>query len=105
VSRFGAALSAARLSGLSRATAIELSLRAALPVTVAAGVLKGARTAQGDLPPELRPALAAGAATALLSAFASLPLLPQLERRSVLRALGCYRIALGMSALWLRRRS
>ena len=47
--------------------------------------------AQGDLPRELRPALAAGAAAALLSALASLPLLPWLERRRVLRALACYR--------------
>ena len=105
VSRFGAALSAARLRGLSRAAAVELSLRAALPVTMAAGALKGATMAQGDLPRELRPAVAAGAAAALLSAFASLPLLPRLERRRVLRALACYRIALGMTALWLGRRS
>ena len=98
VSRFGAALSAARLRGLSRAAAVELSLRAALPVTVAAGALKGARMAQGDLPAELRPALAAGAAAALLSSFASLPLVSLLETAQ-LRALACYRVALGITAL------
>jgi undecaprenyl-diphosphatase len=99
VSRFGAALSAARLRGLSRSAAVQVSLRAALPVTVAAGALKGARIAHGDLPPELRPAVAVGAAAALLSGFASLPLLPLLERRRALRALACYRIALGVAGL------
>lgn len=105
VSRFGAALSAGRLRGLSRSAAVQLSLRAALPVTVAAGALKGTRIARGDLPPELGPAIASGAAAALLSSFASLPLLPLLERRGALRALACYRIALGMSALLLDHRS
>ena len=99
VSRFGAALSAARMRGLSRSAAIQLSLRAGLPVTVAAGALKAARVAKGDLSPELHPAVAVGAAAALLSAFASLPLLPLLERRGVLRVLACYRIALGLTVL------
>lgn len=103
VSRFGAALSAARLRGLSRTASLRLSLRAALPVTVAAGALKGARMAGGGLAPELRPALAAGSSAALLSAFASLPLLPLLERRGVLRALAGYRIALGASLMGLQR--
>jgi undecaprenyl-diphosphatase len=105
VSRFGAALSAARLRGLSRSAAVQLSLRAALPVTVAAGALKGARMAKGGLPGELRPALAAGAAAALLSSFAALPLLSLLERRGALRAVAGYRIALGMTVLGLGGRS
>lgn len=105
VSRFGAALSAARLRGLSRADAVQLSLGAALPVTVAAGALKGARMAKGGLQPELRPALAAGSAGALLSSFASLPLVPLLERPRALRVLAGYRIALGMTVSWLDRRS
>lgn len=104
VSRFGAALSAARLRGLTRPAALELSLRAALPVTVAAGALKGARMAKGELAGELRPTLGAGAAAALLSALASLPLLPLLERRGALRAIAGYRIALGVTALALERR-
>ena len=99
VSRFGAALSAARLRGLSRSSSLRLSLAAAVPVTVAAGALKGARMAQGDLPAELRPALAAGAAAALLSSLAALPLVSLLERPVALRALACYRIALGVTAL------
>ena len=46
VSRSGAALTAARLRGLSRDAAAALALRAALPVTVGAGALKGARAAR-----------------------------------------------------------
>lgn len=99
VSRFGAALSAARLRGLSRSASMRVSLRAAVPVTVAAAGLKGARMAQGDLPAELRPALAAAAAAALLSSLAALPLVSLPERPVALRALACYRIALGVSAL------
>ena len=104
VSRFGAALSAARLRGLSRSASLRLSLRAALPVTLAAGALKGTRLARGDLAPESRPALAAGACAALLSAFASLPLLGTVERSGVLRTLAGYRIVLGVTVLWLERR-
>lgn len=99
VSRFGAALSAARLRGLARPSALQLSLRAALPVTVAAGALKGVRMAQGDLAPELYRPLAAGSLAALASSLVSLPLLSALERRGVLRALACYRIALGVTVL------
>ena len=99
VSRFGAALSAARLRGLSRSASLRLSLRAALPVTVAAGALKGTRLVKGDLPSELLRPLAAAFAAALLSALASLPLLGLLERRAPLRALALYRIALGLSVL------
>jgi undecaprenyl pyrophosphate phosphatase UppP len=61
--------------------------------------------AKGELPAELRPALAAGSAAAFLSAFASLPFLPLLERRRALRALACYRIALGTTVMWLDRRN
>jgi undecaprenyl-diphosphatase len=99
VSRFGAALSAARLRGLSRSASLRLSLRAALPVTVAAGALKGTRLVTGDLPSELHRPLAAASAAALLSALASLPLLGLLERRAPLRALALYRVALGLSVL------
>jgi undecaprenyl-diphosphatase len=74
VSRSGAALTAARLRGLSRPAAASLSLRAALPVTVGAGVLKGVRAARGGVPHELRAAVAVGAAAACASALAALPL-------------------------------
>ena len=102
VSRFGAAMSAARWRGLSRRQSVRLALRAALPVTVAAGALKGARMVGGGLEPRARASLAplaTGAGAALVSSLASLPLLRLPERRGALAALGCYRIALGVAVL------
>jgi undecaprenyl-diphosphatase len=115
VSRSGAALTVARLRGLPRDSAVALSLRAALPVTVAAGVLKAARArgragrvngaARVSVPAELRVPLAAGAAAAAVSGLASLPLLPLLERPAFVRVLACYRVALGVAALLLHGRA
>jgi undecaprenyl-diphosphatase len=103
VSRFGAALTAARLRGVSRAAAVRLSLRAAVPVTMAAGALKGVRMAARPSP--LPEGLTAGAAAALVSSLAALPLLDLLWRRHALRALACYRIALGVGVLLHARRA
>ena len=101
VSRSGAALTAARWRGLSRPAALSLSLRAALPVTVGAGALKGARAARDGVPNELRAPAAVGAAAACASALAALPL----ARGTRWRALAAYRIALGSAALCIRRRA
>jgi undecaprenyl-diphosphatase len=95
VSRSGAALTAARLRGLTRPAAARLALRAALPVTVGAGLLKGTRAIQNGVPRELRLPAAAGAAAALASALAALPL----ARSTRWRAIAGYRIALGACAL------
>jgi undecaprenyl-diphosphatase len=95
VSRSGAALTAARCRGLSRSASLLLSLRAAVPVTLAAGALKAGRMARKPLAGELRAPLAVGCAAALISALGSLPLLPLLERPAPLRALAGYRIVLG----------
>jgi undecaprenyl-diphosphatase len=96
VSRSGAALTAARLRGLSRPAAAALSLRAALPVTVGAGLLKGARAAREGVPDELRGPAAIGAAAACVSALAALPL----ARGTRWRAIALYRVALGLGSLW-----
>jgi undecaprenyl-diphosphatase len=95
VSRSGAALTAARLRGLTRPAAASLALRAALPVTVGAGALKGVRAVREGVPAELRGPAAAGAAAACVSALAALPL----ARGTRWRPLGLYRIALGAVAL------
>ena len=95
VSRSGAALTAARCRGLSRPASLLISLRAAVPVTLAAGALKAVRMAHRPPTPELHAPLAVGCAAALISALASLPLLPLLERPAPLRALAAYRIVLG----------
>jgi undecaprenyl-diphosphatase len=95
VSRSGAALTAARLRGLSRPAAASLSLRAALPVTVGAGLLKGVRAAREGVAPELRAPVAAGAAAACVSALAALPL----ARCTRWRGVAAYRLLLGAAAL------
>jgi undecaprenyl-diphosphatase len=100
VSRSGAALTAARLRGLSRPAAASLSLRAALPVTVGAGVLKGVRAARGGVPDELRGAVVVGATAACASALAALPL----ARGTRWRGVALYRIGLGLGALCIRAR-
>jgi undecaprenyl-diphosphatase len=95
VSRLGAALTVARLRGLSRERSATLALGAALPVTIGATVLKGTRAVRGGLPPELHVPLAAGGAASLASALVALPL----ARRERWRALGAYRVALGLLVL------
>jgi undecaprenyl-diphosphatase len=95
VSRSGAALTAARLRGLSRQASADLALRAALPVTVGAGLLKGVRAVQNGVAPELRVPAAAGAAAALGSALAALPL----ARGTRWGLVSGYRVALGAAAL------
>jgi len=106
ISRSGAALTAARMRGLSRPAALRLSLSAAVPVTLAAIALKGARAvtaARGSRPPDpsgeacgrpLRPALA-GAGAAFASALAAWPLVDRLERTRSYAPLAAYRIAIG----------
>lgn len=100
VSRSGAAVTVARLRGLSRPAATALSLRAALPVTAGAGVLKGVRAVHDGVPDGLRAAVAVGAAAACASALAALPL----ARRTSWRGVAVYRIGLGLGALCMRPR-
>ena len=95
VSRSGAALTAARLRGLSREAAGSLALRAALPVTIGAAALKGLRVLRGGVPEELRGPAAAGAAAALASTLVALPL----ARGRRWGMLAGYRMALGLVVL------
>jgi undecaprenyl-diphosphatase len=100
VSRSGAALTVARLRGLTREAAASLALRAALPVTVGAGLLKGVRVLHGGLPPGLGSRMAAGAAASFASAMVALPL----SRRTRWRGVAAYRVALGLGAMRLEGR-
>jgi undecaprenyl-diphosphatase len=96
VSRSGAALTAARRRGLSREAAASLALRAAIPVTAGAGLLKGARLVRQGVAPGLRGPLATGALAAFASSLAALPL----ARRTRWGPVAGYRIALGLGTLW-----
>lgn len=95
VSRSGAALTAARARGLTRKASASLALRAALPVTAGAGMLKGARIVRQGVPSELRTPLAVGAVAALVTGLAAVPL----ARRTPWRVLAAYRMALGAATL------
>jgi undecaprenyl-diphosphatase len=89
VSRSGAALTVARWRGLSRKASLDLSLRAALPVTAGAVALKAVRGGMTGR------AAAVGAAAACLSGLAALPL----ARSTRWRPVAAYRVALGAFAL------
>jgi undecaprenyl-diphosphatase len=99
ISRFGAALTGARLRGLSRPASLRLALGAAVPVTLGAAALKATRAAGGAAQRELVAPSLAGAGAAFASAVAAYPLLERLERRSSYTSLAGYRIALGAVAL------
>jgi undecaprenyl-diphosphatase len=104
VSRLGAALTAARLRGLSRPASLRLAVGAAAPVTLGAAGLKAARAATGKPNGErLAPALA-GAGAALVSATVAYPLLERLERASSYAPLAAYRIGVGALTLMTTRR-
>jgi undecaprenyl-diphosphatase len=99
VSRFGAALTAARLRGLSRRASVRLGLTAAAPVTLGAVALKGMRAARAGGTGERVAPVLAGAAAAFASAAAASPLVERLERAGSYAPLAAYRIGLGALAL------
>jgi undecaprenyl-diphosphatase len=99
VSRAGAALTAARLRGLSRPASLRLALTAAAPVTLGAVALKGLRAARAGGHNELLAPVLAGAGAAFASAVAASPLVDRLERARSYAPLAAYRIGLGLLAL------
>jgi len=102
VSRNGATLAAARARGFTREDANALSRHVALPVILGATALKGARLARRGVPPPLRRAFAAGAASAFASTLGSTWLIRQVERDRSLAPYAAYR--LGLAALVILRR-
>jgi undecaprenyl-diphosphatase len=103
VSRNGATLAAARARGFTREDANALSRHVALPVILGATALKGARLARRGVPPPLRRAFAAGAASAFASTLGSTWLIRQVERDRSLAPYAAYR--LGLAALVILRRA
>jgi undecaprenyl-diphosphatase len=99
VSRAGAALTAARLRGLSRPASLRLALSAALPVTLGAAALKGLRVTRAGADRELLAPALAGAGAAFVSAAAASPLVERLESAHAYAPLAAYRIGLGALAL------
>lgn len=99
VSRGGATLTAARMRGFARADAHGLSRELALPVIVAAAVLKGMRLRARRLPPPARLPFVIGALAAFGSTLASGPLLKIADGDRPLAPYAAYRIALATAVL------
>jgi undecaprenyl-diphosphatase len=101
VSRNGATLTAARARGFTREAADALSWRVGLPVLAGAATLKTVRLARSrrGVPPDTAPALAAGAAAALLSTLACAPLLRPGARERPLWPFALYRVGLALVAV------
>lgn len=99
VSRNGATLTAARWRGFGREHANMLSRTVALPVIVAASLLKAVRLRKRGLPPAQRRAFAAGTAASFGSTLASQQLIRLVERDSALWPYAAYRIALAAIVL------
>ena len=94
VSRSGAALTATRMRGFSRADSQALSWHAALGVILGASLLTGARLARSSAPRDARAALATGAVAAFLSTHASAGRLRRGESRRSLLGFCAYRCVL-----------
>lgn len=99
VSRAGAALTAARLRGLSRPAAAGLALQAALPVTAGAAALKGFRLARTGLPEGLPVAMGAGAAAAFVAGLAARGVFMRVAGGASYAPLAAYRVTFGAAAL------
>jgi undecaprenyl-diphosphatase len=105
VSRNGATLAAARLSGFTREDANRLSRHAALPVIAGATLLKGVRLRRRGLEPGTGATLAAGAGASFASTLLSTWLIRQVERDRSLLPYAVYRMALAAVMIGhLRRR-
>src|SRR3954451_22080984 len=96
VSRNGAPLAAARARRFTREDANALSRHVALPIILGATALKGTRLAGRGVPPPLRRAFAAGAASAFASTLASTWLIRQVERDRSLAPYAVYRLGLAL---------
>jgi undecaprenyl-diphosphatase len=103
VSRNGATLAAARWRGFTREQANMLSRTVALPVIVAATVLKAVRLRRRGLPSAHRRAFATGTAVSFISTLSSQALIGLVERDRALWPYAAYRAAL--AAVVLRRLS
>lgn len=105
VSRNGATLAAARARGFTREDANALSRHVALPIIVAATVLKGTRLWRRGLPPRTRAAFAAGTTASFLSTLGSTWLIRQVERDRSLAPYAAYRLGLAAAVTWRLRQS
>jgi undecaprenyl-diphosphatase len=107
VSRNGATLTVARWRGFTRERANLLSRTVALPVIVAAGVLKGKRLWRRGVDPGMRRAMVVGVGASFASTLASQRLIRVVERDRALWPYAAYRAAVAaavLQRLWRSRR-
>ena len=104
ISRNGGTLTALRLLRFERRAANRLSRHAALPIIVAATVLKTVRLRRRGLAPELRLAFAAGAVTAFASTLLCFRLVHRMDEAGSYAPFAMYRVGLGTLALVRGRR-
>lgn len=108
VSRNGATLAVARWRGFTRERANLLSRTVALPVIVAAAVLKGKRLRRRGIEPGMRRAMAIGVGASFASTLASQRLIRVVERDRALWPYAAYRAGVAgvvLGRLWRRRRT
>lgn len=99
VSRNGATLAAARWRRFTRPQAYLLSRTVALPVIVAASVLKGTRLRRRGIEPGLRSAMAVGIGVSFASTLASQPLISLVEGDRALWPYAVYRVGLAAAVI------
>jgi undecaprenyl-diphosphatase len=99
VSRNGAALTAARARGFTRADAQALSWHAALPVILGASTLRSVLLLRSGTPEGAGRTLAAGAASAFVSTLVSAPLLRRAAGGRTLLPFSIYRSLLALLVL------
>lgn len=101
VSRNGATLAAARARGFAREDASVLSRHVALPIIVAATLLKGTRLVRRGLPAGTAGTFVAGTVASFASTLLSVRVIRAVERDRSLMPYAAYR--LGLAALVARR--
>ena len=107
VSRNGATLTVARWRGFTRQRANLLSRTVALPVIVAAALLKGTRLRRRGVDGGMRRAMAVGIGASFVSTLASQRLIRVVERDRALWPYAAYRAAVAaivLRRLWRARR-
>ena len=107
VSRNGATLAMARWRGFTRQRANLLSRTVALPVIVAAAVLKGTRLRRRGIDRGMKRAMAVGVGASFASTLASQRLIRVVERNRALWPYAAYRAAVAgvvLHRLWRARR-
>jgi undecaprenyl-diphosphatase len=103
ISRSGVSIVGGLVARMNRPTAARFAFLLGLPITAAAGVLKGLKTLSHGLPADQGGVLAVGLLAALASGLVAIAFLIRYLQRHDLTPFVLYRLALGLAILWLAR--